>query len=77
MPESKYTIETGSNFRVQELDSDCPKGTIRKIIQYTRIDSKKYFNVGFGDKNSITNDMDDLVVTNNNDSQKALTAVAA
>ena len=77
MPESKYTIEVGSNFGIYDFESDCPKGTTRKIIQYTRIDSKKYFNVVFGDENQITNEMDDLVVTNNNDSQNVLTAVAA
>ena len=76
MPESKYTIEVGSNFGIYDFESDCPKGTIRKIIRYTRIDSKKYFNVVFGNENQITKEMDDLV-TNNSDSQNVLTAVAA
>ena len=77
MIDERYTVEFGADFRVFEFVSEGPKGKVRKIIQYTEINLKNYFNLGFGDKNDTTNEMDDLVVTNNNDSQKVLATVAA
>lgn len=77
MIEERYTIEFGADFRVFEFDSEGPKGKVRKIIQYTEINLKNYFNLGFGDKNNKTNTIDDLVVTNNGDSQKILATVAS
>lgn len=77
MIEEKYALEFGADFRVFEFDSQGPKGRVRKIVQYTEINVKNYFNLGFGDKNPKTETIDDLVVTNNHDSQKILTTVAA
>ncbi len=77
MIEERYIIEFGADFRVFEFDSEGPKGKIRKIIQYTEINLKNYFNLGFGDKNYKTNAIDYLVVTNNGDSQKILATVAS
>lgn len=77
MIDERYIVEFGADFRVFEFTSEGPKGEIRKIIQYTEINIKNYFNLGFGDKNHKTNEIDDLVVTNNNDSQKVLATVAA
>jgi hypothetical protein len=77
MIDERYFVEFGADFRVFEFDSEGPKGKIRKIIQYTEINLKNYFNLGFGDKNYKTNAIDDLVVTNNRDSQKILAAVAS
>ncbi|HEY5462421.1 MAG TPA: hypothetical protein VIJ95_04130 [Hanamia sp.] len=77
MIENRYTIKFGADFRVFEFDSEGPKGRIRKIVQYTEINVKDFYNLGFGDKNSLTNQIDDLIVTNNNDSQKVLATVAA
>ena len=77
MIDERYFVEFGADFRVFEFDSEGPKGKVRKIIQYTEINLKNYFNLGFGDKNHKTNEIDDLVVTNNNDSKKVLATVAA
>ena len=77
MIDERYIVEFGADFRVFEFDSEGPKGKVRKIIQYTEINLKNYFNLGFGDKNHKTNEIDDLVVTNNNDSKKVLATVAA
>lgn len=77
MIDDRYVVEFGSDFSVFEFDSECPKGKVRKIIQYTEINLKNYFNLGFRDKNCKTNTIDDLVVTNNNDSQKVLATIAA
>ena len=77
MIDERYIVEFGADFRVFEFDSEGPKGKVRKIVQYTEINLKNYFNLGFGDKEYKTNEIDDLVVTNNNDSQKVLATVAA
>jgi len=77
MIDERYIIEFGADFRVFEFDSEGSKGKIRKIIQHTEINLKNYFNLGFGDKNPKTNTIDDLLVTNNGDSQKVLATVAA
>ena len=77
MINDKYDFSFGADFRVFEFDSEGPKGRIRKIIQYSEINLKNYFNLGFGDKNIDTNSIDDLVVTDNKDSQKILMTVAA
>ena len=73
----RYLVEFGADFRVFEFDSEGPKGKIGKIVQYTEINLKNYFNLGFGDKNYKTNAIDDLIVKNNGDSQKILSTVAS
>lgn len=77
MIDERYTVEFGADLRVFEFDSEGPQEKVRKIIQYTEINLKNYFNLGFGDTNYNTNDIDYLVVTNNSDSQKVLATVAA
>ena len=77
MISEKYILEFGANFSVFEFDSIGHRGKIRKIVQYTETNLKNYFNLGFGDKNPATNDIDDMIVTNNGDSQKVLATVAA
>jgi hypothetical protein len=72
-----YDLEFGATFKTFEFDSHGPKGVIRKMVQYSETNLKDYFNLGFGDKNIQTNDIDDLVVTNNGDSQKVLATVAS
>ncbi len=70
MIEAIYQVEFGADFSVFEFDSNGPKGKIRKIIQYSEINLKNYYNLGFGDKNLDTNSIDDLAVTDNKDSHK-------
>lgn len=52
MIDERYIVEFGADFRVFEFDSKGPKGKVGKIIQYTEINLKNYFNLGFGDKNN-------------------------
>lgn len=77
MTDERYIVEFGAYFRVFEFDSEGPKGKVRKIVQYTEINLKNYYNLGFGDKNYKTNAIDDLIITNNGDSQKILATVAS
>lgn len=77
MIEERYKVDFDSEATVFEFESIGPKGKVKKIVQYTNINLKNYYNLGFGDKNSITNEIDDLIVTDNADSQKVLATVAA
>lgn len=77
MIENKYEVEFGADSRVFEFDSEGPKGKIRKIVQYSDTHLKGFYNLGFGDKNTLNNSINDLIVTNNSDSQKILATVAA
>ncbi len=54
-----------------------PKGSVTKVVRYTQINVKGFYNLGFGDKDPITGYISDLTVTNNNDSQKVLATVAS
>lgn len=72
----KYDYETGLGFMSYEFVSKGPKGEIVKLVQYTKIDERGVYNLGFGDKNTTTGEINDTIVSNNNDSQKILATVA-
>jgi hypothetical protein len=60
--------------------NDGPKGRIRKIVSYRYLGVDKrfhYFNVGFGDFDPKSGKINDLIVTDNKDSEKILSTVAA
>lgn len=77
MIDDRYQIEVDEKHTVYEFVSIGPKGDVHKIVKYSETNLKNLYNLGFGDKNSETNEVDDLVVTNNGDSQKVLSTVAA
>ncbi len=52
-----------------------PKGLILKRIQFTLVNRDQVFNLAFGDKDTVTGDIDDLSVSNNGDSEKVLATV--
>lgn len=62
-----------------EFESEGRNGKIRKQVQYTLIDDNGvvYFNLGFGDLNEQTGDIDDLSISDNQDREKILATVAA
>jgi len=73
----RYELKAENTLMVFEFVSDGPKGQIKKLIQYSETNLKDFFNLGFGDKDERTGDIDDKVITNNGDSQKVLATVAA
>ncbi len=77
----RYDLKADSNQLSFEFFSDGPKGKIKKIIQFKRLINSEFpndlFNLGFGDFNDAKGKIDDLVVSNNNDSEKILATVAA
>ena len=61
---------------VFEFISVGEKGEIIKIIQFLQISDNPY-NLGFGDKDAITGEISDIIVSNNGASRKVLATVAA
>lgn len=62
-----------------EFESDGRNGKIKKEVQYTLVNDGGfvYFNLGFGDLNEQTGDINDLSISNNEDRDKILNTVAA
>ncbi|MFN3783831.1 MAG: DUF6934 family protein [Spirosomataceae bacterium] len=73
----KYELKSGEQLEVFEFVSVGPKGKIPKIVQYTSTNYKDLYNLGFGDKNIETGEIDDIVISNNGDSEKVLATVVA
>ncbi len=72
----RYPYKTNAAFLDYEFISEGPKGNIKKVIRFTKID-KTVFNLGFGDLDEETGEISDTIVTNNNDSRIVLATVAA
>ncbi len=77
MIDNRYDVRTSPGIEAFEFDSVGPRGTVRKVVHYSEINIKNFYNLGFGDKDLLTGFISDLSVTNNNDSKKVLATVAA
>lgn len=75
----KYPFVKIQEYHRYEFNSKGPKGTNRKIVEYDSIYLQPFpiFNLCFGDLNALTDELDDIIVTNNNDRKKILSTVAA
>jgi hypothetical protein len=73
----RYNLKAGEAFRVFEFTSIGPKGKIKKMVQYSHTNYQGLYNLGFGDKNPITGEIDDQAISNNDDSEKVLATVIA
>ena len=73
---SRYPYKSNKELLDYEFVSHGPKGDIKKVVRFTEI-GHNIFNLGFGDLDEETGEISDTVVTNNNDSRKVLTTVAA
>ena len=75
---AKYKYSVSDTYLDFEFDSDGPKGIIRKVVRYSYqvANGVSYYNLGFGDLDSSTGRINDLVVTNNKDREKVLATVA-
>lgn len=70
-----YSYKTNPSFLDYEFVSEGPKGKIKKVIRFTMIGQDVY-NLAFGDLIEDTGEINDTVITNNEDSKKVLTTVA-
>src|ERR1700722_8785552 len=73
----KYPLTIGDTSMVYEFYSEGVKGKIPKLVIYRETYLHGFYNLGFGDKDEQTGEMDDFTITNNGDSQKVLATVAS
>ncbi|MEZ0543179.1 DUF6934 family protein [Fibrella arboris] len=73
----KYSLKAEQSLTVFEFVSEGPKGMIRKLIQFQQTNRPNLYNLAFGDKNAQTGEIDDLVISNNGDTDKVLATVVA
>jgi hypothetical protein len=62
----RYELKSDEQFTTFDFLSEGPKGKIEKVC-----------NLAFGDRNYLTGEIDDKVVTDNGDSEKVLASVVA
>ena len=73
----RYELKSDDQFTTFDFLSEGPKGKIEKIVQFTLISEDNLYNLAFGDRNYLTGQIDDKVVTDNGDSEKVLASVVA
>lgn len=73
----KYQLKAGQELLSYEFISEGPNGLIRKRIQFTLVNRDHVFNLAFGDKDPVSVEINDLVISNNGDSEKVLATVIA
>lgn len=73
----RYELKSDDQFTTFDFLSEGPKGKIEKVIQFTLIYQENLYNLAFGDRNYLTGQIDDKVITDNGDSEKVLASVVA
>jgi hypothetical protein len=77
MKTEKYHLKAASDFTRFEFISEGPKGTIRKLIEFQKTTRSNVYNIAFGDYDPLTQEIDDLAISNNGDTEKILATVVA
>jgi hypothetical protein len=73
----KYPVVAGNSSFVYEFVSEGKKGKVIKFVMYSKTQRENFYNLGFGDKNEITGEIDDKIATDNGDRDKVLATVAS
>ncbi|MEK6614801.1 MAG: hypothetical protein AABZ32_01620 [Bacteroidota bacterium] len=73
----RYQLKGEKSLLVFEFISEGPKGQIPKLVKFSETNLKGLFNLAFGDKDRHTGEINDTVISNNNDSEKVLATVVA
>lgn len=71
-----YKVNFAADYLTFEFISEGPRGSISKVVKYSEINIKGFYNLGFGDKDPDTGFISDIAVTNNAGSYKVLATVA-
>jgi hypothetical protein len=74
---TNYPLSAEDNLKTFEFISEGPNGLIRKMVQFTPTNLQGFYILAFGDKDSKTGELDDLAISNNNDTERILATVAA
>ncbi len=72
----RYEYSTEGEAELFKFTSEGNKGSIKKLVVYSQMLQQDIYNLAFGDYDEATNSLDDVLITNNNDSQKVLATVA-
>lgn len=73
----RYEIQHSVKSKYFEFISTGINGNIVKVVKYTEFRNQEgIYNLGFGDKNIETDELDDKAITNNGDTDKVLSTVA-
>lgn len=73
----RYELKSDDQLTTFSFLSEGAKGKIEKLIQFSSVNQNNLYNLAFGDRNPLTDDIDDNVVTDNGDSEKVLATVVA
>lgn len=78
MNNERYNFSNSEDHKDYIFDSIGPNGEIRKVVRYSlyELDGVEYYNLGFGDLNLETMEVDDLSISANKDRDKVLATVA-
>jgi len=74
---ARYELKAENSLMVFEFISEGPKGKIPKLIKYSQTNIEDMYNLAFGDKDPVTGEIDDQVISNNGDSEKVLATVVS
>jgi hypothetical protein len=77
MLDDHYNTVVSEAFRTFVFTSEGPKGKVKKVVRYTEINIKGFYNLGFGDQDPVTGYVSDKIRTDNKDSQKVLATVVS
>ncbi len=73
----KYELKSEKSLFLFEFISDGPKGRIQKLVRYSETNLQGVYNLAFGDKDESTGKINDIVISNNGDSEKVLATVVS
>jgi hypothetical protein len=73
----RYELKAERSLMVFEFISEGPRGQIPKLIKFSETSLKGFYNLAFGDKNLETDEIDDTVVSNNEDREQVLATVVS
>ena len=73
-----YDYHINKNFLEYLFCSEGPKGSIKKLVRFTQVNEAgiTYYNLGFGNWNESTGTIDDVSVSNNQDTERILFTIA-
>lgn len=71
----RYELKVEKALMVFEFISEGKKGSIPKLIKFSETTLHDFYNLAFGDKDSTTLEINDIVVVNNGDCRTALSPV--
>ena len=73
----KYQLKADDELSVYRFVSEGRKGLIPKRIQFTLINQDGIYNLAFGDEHPTSGELDDLIISDNGDSEKVLATVVS